>query len=371
MSQADWVLISEGGGGQSRAAVAAVRALAAGGYRAAVTVSEARSLAAASRSCARRVSVPSAEKDPAGYAAALRAELTANRYLTVLAASDAALIALQAPVQHLLNKVTCAAKASAAGIAVPATETFASREELLAAKDRLPYPVVLKPDVKRYRAARVDSPAELGGAVPGPGTVMVQPYLRDRLHAVVGVVWNRHLVAAVHLQYLRVWPAPCGTVASAETTSSDPALAERLVRLLDGHNGLFHAEFAGPYLLDLNPRVHASLPVAIAAGADLVSIYCDLLRGIAVPTVRGRPGMFFRWVEGDIRSLLWARRNGQLSTLAALAALRPRPGAVHSFGSLRDPGPMLARLSYAVERLRRGPAPDGGYTALASGTGQA
>lgn len=371
MGQPDWVLISEGGGGQSRAAVAAVRALAAGGYRAAVTVSGARSLAAASRSCTRRVSVPSAETDPEGYAAALRAELATNRYLTVLAASDAALVALQAPVQHLLNKVACAAKARAAGMAVPATETFASREELLAAGDRLPYPVVVKPDLKRYRAARVDSPAELGAAVPGPGTVMVQPFLGDRLHAVVGVIWNGQLVAGVHLQYLRVWPAPCGTVASAETTSLDPALEERLVRLLDGYNGLFHAEFAGPYLLDLNPRVHASLPVAVAAGADLVGIYCDLLRGRAVPTVRGRPGVFFRWVEGDIRSLLWARRNGDISTLSALAALRPRRGAVHSFGSLRDPGPMVVRLSYVVDRLRRGPAPDGGYTALASGAGQA
>jgi hypothetical protein len=56
-----WVLVSEGGYGASRAAVAAVRALAGAGYRAAVTETNGRSLAGASRACARRVTVPRVE----------------------------------------------------------------------------------------------------------------------------------------------------------------------------------------------------------------------------------------------------------------------------------------------------------------------
>ena len=46
MPQEPWVLISEGGSGESRAAVAAVRALATEGYKPAVTVSGGLSLAA-------------------------------------------------------------------------------------------------------------------------------------------------------------------------------------------------------------------------------------------------------------------------------------------------------------------------------------
>ena len=47
----EWVLVTEGGDGQSRAAVAAVRALAADGYRPAVTEYDGLSLAGASRHC--------------------------------------------------------------------------------------------------------------------------------------------------------------------------------------------------------------------------------------------------------------------------------------------------------------------------------
>jgi hypothetical protein len=99
----EWVLVTEGGDGQSRAAVAAVRALATDGYRPAVTEYQGLSLAGASRHCARRVPVPLGEVDPEGYAKAVRAELESRSYLAMFPGSDAALVALDAPVQHLIN----------------------------------------------------------------------------------------------------------------------------------------------------------------------------------------------------------------------------------------------------------------------------
>jgi hypothetical protein len=347
------VLVTEGGSGQSRAAVAAVRALSAEGYEPVVSVSGGRSMAAASRDCARRVRLPLA--DEAGYADAVREELSRHPYLTVLPTSDSAIIALGAPGQDLLDKIRAADRARAAGLPVPPSRVFSSLDEVMAARGGFEYPVVVKPAIKKYSASRIDAPDELPGVLAEEGPVIVQPYLSEQLHGVLGVAWEGSLVAAVHIRYLRIWPLPCGTVAAAETVTPDEDLEGRLTSLLGGYQGIFHVDLAGPYVLDVNPRVHATLPLAVVAGANLVSLYCDLLRGRRVPTVRGRSGHFFRWIEGDVRSVIRSVRNGHVGLGPALQALRPRRGAVHGYESLRDPGPLFARFRYLPSRLRRGP----------------
>jgi hypothetical protein len=347
------VLVTEGGSGQSRAAVAAVRALSVGGYEPVVSVSGGRSLAAASRYCARRVHVPFATER--GYAHAIREELSRHPYVTVLPTSDRALLALDAPGVGLVDKVRAADRARAAGLSVPPSRVFGAVEEVMAASRHFDYPVVVKPAIKTSAARKVASAAELPGALVEDGPVIVQPYLTEQLNGVLGVVWEGSLVAAAHIRYLRIWPLPCGTVAAAETVAPDENLEARLTSLLGDYRGIFHVDLAGQYVLDVNPRVHATLPLAAASGANLVSIYCDLLRGQRVPTVRGRSGNFFRWVEGDVRSVIRSVRTGQLGLASALRALRPRRGAVHGYESLRDPGPLLARLRYLPKGRRRGP----------------
>ncbi len=358
------VLVTEGLGGESRAAVAAVRALAAEGYRPAVTVSGNLSLAASSRYCTRRVPVPIAEDSH--YASAIRKEMLRGDYLTVLPLSDPAVLALDNAAARFLNKVETADLARSVGIPVAPARVFARSSELAAVAEQLDYPVVVKPSFKRYAAAKVTSADELRAALVDDGAVIMQPYLREQFHAVAGLVWQGTLKAAVHMRYLRLWPLPCGTVASAETTEPDLELEEQLSELLSGHSGIFHAEFAGGYLQDLNPRVHATLPLAVASGVNLVSIYCDLLRGEESRVLRGRPGMFFRWVEGDFRSILRQLRSGGLDVRCATRAMRPRPGAIHSYESLSDPGPMFARARFAWRRLKLGPPRPGQSTFSAS-----
>ena len=107
----------------------------------------------------------------------------------------------------------------------------------------------------------------------------MQPYLRDALRGVVGVAWRGRVVEAMHMRYERIWPLPCGTVACAVTVAPDVELEERLAALLAGYDGVFHADLAGPYLLDVNPRIHATLPLALAAGINPVVRYCELLSG--------------------------------------------------------------------------------------------
>lgn len=352
-SRARWlgtgVLVTDGGDGQGRSSLAAVRALAEGGYRPVVTVSGPSSLAASSRYCRRRVIVPPVTEP--GYAEAVRAELAARPYLTVLAASDAALLALGSPVGHLLNKAELTDLARVAGLPVPPTRTFPSRAELLAAED-LEFPAVVKPAVSTHPARLVRSATDLEPTVDGNGPFVVQPYEEQALRAVSGVVWEGQLVAASHQRYVRTWPVECGTGCAAETVEPNLELEERLLRLLAGYRGIFQAQLAGDRLLDLNPRVYGSLPLAVAAGANLPAVYCDLLSGGDVRSVRARPGVFYRWLEGDLRHLAWLVRTRRAGFVSALQELPPRARAAHSTESLRDPMPMVARMRYAATRYR-------------------
>jgi len=345
----DWVLVTDGGDGQARSSLAAVRALAAGGYRPAVTVSGPSSLAASSRYCARRVRTPLVTEP--GYAEAVRTELAARPYLTTLAASDAALLALGAPVGHLVDKAELIARARRAGLAVPPTRVFPSREDLVGAGD-LDFPLVLKPAVSTRPAVLVTSAAEMAAAAKGEGRFVVQPYLREDLRAAAGVLWDGRLVAAVHQRYFRTWPADCGTASAAETVQADLDLEQRLLLLLDGYEGIFQAQLAGEHLLDLNPRVYGSLPLAVAAGVNLPAVYCDLLGGHEVRPIRARPGVFYRWLEGDLRHMAWSLRARRAGFGTALKTLRPHWGTAHSTESLRDPMPMVARLRHAAARRR-------------------
>jgi hypothetical protein len=344
------VVVTDDGAGQGRSALAAVRALAAAGYRSAVARSGRWSLAAASRGCARTFEVGPVEDE--GFADAVgRAAREVGAY-AVFPSSDASLLALGAPVRHLLDKSRLVDAARNAGIPSPETLFFDTAEELIASADGLPYPVVLKLPISRVPARKVSEPSGLAGAGSVEGPFLVQPFVDSPVWAVAGVTWNGRLVAAVHQRYLRTWPLDCGTASAAVTVEPDRTVEDRLLVLLDGYDGIFQAQFTGEFLLDLNPRVYGSLPLAVAAGANLPALVCDLLRGDEVPSVRARAGVGYRWIEGDLRALKGLVRSKKLGLGRAVRALGPRRGSAHSVASLRDPGPLLARLRYTMRGRR-------------------
>ena len=348
-----WVLISDGGSGQARSTLAAVRALAGAGYLPVVATSGEGSLAAASRFCARAIEVPRAGE--VGYAASLRRQI-GRGYLTLLPASDAALLALEAPAARLVDKVVLEEEARRAGIATPPSFVATSRDELMALAGKLEYPVVVKPSVKhtivaKNSARRVHSSAALA-QIQVDTPLIIQPYIQDPLRAVCGVMWKGELAAVVHQHYERTWPDDCGTASAAVTTAPDLILEERIEQLLAGHDGIFQAQLAGNYLLDLNPRVYGSMPLAVAAGVNLPAIVCDLIRGEEPQLLRAREGVFYRWIEGDVRHALNAFRTKGVSAMKALKMLSPHRGTAHSTESLADPRPMLKRLRHAARQPR-------------------
>ena len=352
MGLGERVLVTDLVNGRSRSAVAAVRALAGGGYAPIVTVSGRRSPAAASRDCAGVVRVPPCLNGD--YADAVRREMADRDYVAVMPASDGALLALGLPGADLVDKSTLPARAAAAGLRTPRTLRLDGPEELAAAAGRLEYPLVVKPVVKSgpgSLARRVDTPAALVAlAAESGGASVVQPFLDGDLRAVAGVVHEGRLLALVHQGYVRTWPADCGVASAAVTTAPDTGLEQLLARLLSAHSGVFQVQLIGSCVIDVNPRVYGSLPLAVAAGANLPAIFCAAVQGRGQDLVRARPGVRYRWAEGDVRRLGYGLRRGELGLVEAVRALYPRLGTAHSVESLRDPGPVLTRVANVVTR---------------------
>jgi hypothetical protein len=346
------VLVSDHVDGRSRSAVAAVRALGAAGYRPVVTVVGRPSAAAASRSCAGILRTPPV--DQPGFRATVE-NFRAAHAAEVLPASDAVLVALDGAGAELVDKAALPKRAAEAGLEVPASSVFPDAAAVLAAANDLDYPVVVKAAVKTR-------PTELARVVPAPrdlpavlepisGPVVVQPFARGPLRAVGGVIHDGRLLAMVHQRYLRIWPPDCGTSTAAVTTDPDLDLEERLPVVLAGHTGVFQVQLVGDLVIDVNPRAYGSLPLAVMAGANLPAIAVRAAAGeVPSATVRARPGVRYRWLEGDLRRVLHDVHAGTMRPGAAARALLPHRRTAHSVESLRDPGPMLVRLTDVARR---------------------
>lgn len=293
-----WVLVADGSLGQNRSALAAVRALGTAGYRVTVTQSGPRSLAGASRFCSGVVPTPPA--GAAQFAAEIRRELSFRHYLTVIPASDAAIMALPSSGETYVDKTSLPDLARAAGLVVPPGQEYRSHRELLAAS--LPYPCVVKTSVKTaygaLSARLLRSPEDLRALRGAVGPFLVQPFVESPMHSICGVMWRRELVVRVHQRHLRLWPPVCGDACAAVTSDPDPVLCSRVERLMGDYEGVFQAEFAGEHLLDVNPRVYASLPLATSAGVNLVAYYCDLLQGRTPVPAQAATGVGYRWWGG-------------------------------------------------------------------------
>lgn len=310
-----------------------------------VALSAPFSLAASSRYVVEVVRIPASTSD--GYDKALRRESSGGEFVTVLATSDQALTALRAPGREFIDKRRLAETALKAGIESPPSTSFDDGRALLQGAQLLHYPLVVKP-VAGHPTRRAEGPQDVQKWSGRDGPLLVQPWLQDEQRGIAGVIWNGELIGAVHQHHLRLWPPDCGMTCAAETIARDFEMEERLVRLLGSYNGIFQADLAGPYLLDLNARVYASLSLAVGAGVNLAALHCDLVAGKDVEPQEARPGVRFRWFDADVRRLVVAWRRKEMTPSAALSEMLPRPGTVFATESLRDPGPFFARARHVL-----------------------
>jgi predicted ATP-grasp superfamily ATP-dependent carboligase len=383
---------------EERSMLAVTRCLHMSGYR--VTAASPTRLASSqwSRTCDRRVCVPDARSDTPGFLKELRRELQSNRYETLIAGSDSALLAISrdraqldeltklglpshSVVQACLNRERLAEAAAQVGLTPAMSIRCSNHQEVLVAAKELGFPIVLKStDAAIDDTPQSVQPVPKGHVVSDPkeldealssfaGDLLVQRYLRGTLLSLGGVIADGQLLGLAVSRYHRTWPPTGGSLSYGETVSP-PAILEDLVEHLLGvlkWEGIFELELiqkdtdgyageTGAFVpIDLNPRPYGSMALARAAGAPLASIWCDWLLKRSPPNttrpIRALAGYRYRWEDGDLRHLWWQLRRGRLR--AAAAPLRPHRRVTYAHFEHTDPMPLLARSLFLCMRTIR------------------
>jgi len=350
-----------------------VRALAGAGWQVhAVGAGDARVLRR-SRALMALHTAPAPAEDAPGYVRAVRALLQRLDRPVLIAAGDAELITLAgardellaaggvqelAALKRLLNKGLLAGASAAVGLATP---DLANPDDL---------PVIVKSALhfepgrrtERWEAQVATDAAELAEALQRADEagvpVVVQRWVAGRLMALSlvldragGVVGRAQQIATV------TWPRDAGRSARAETVPVDDGLAAACAALLTGAGwyGLAQLQFLQPasgpaVLIDVNPRLYGSVGLAVAAGAPLPDLAARVLRGERVVSVPdARPGVQYRWLEGELRAAL-----GGPSRLRDLrAALRPARGQIGPVWDPHDRRPAAAMVRALAGRAVR------------------
>lgn len=353
------VLVVDASSGQAHGTLGAVRALAAAGHEVDLAHASPTSVAARSRHVARTIPVPPA--DEAGFATAVQALLGTGEYGACFPTSDLALVALDWPGADLVDKAWLRDRLEAVGAPRASSREFASWEDLQRAADDLTYPLALKPAVGGPDAidvTRADSPEDLGVAEDVTEALVAETWLVGEQRAVSGVVHQGRLLAVAHQRYVRTWPVQCGVACAAVTTEPDLEVERHLVAVLAGYDGIFQCQLIDGRIHDINPRVYGSVLLAHEAGVNLPAVAARLaVEGPPPPgePLRARPGVRYRWLEGDLRHLATSLRAGEMRPAEAFDILRPRRGTVRSDLWISDLAPTLARLRFVAGRLWSAP----------------
>jgi hypothetical protein len=105
------------------------------------------------------------------------------------------------------------------------------------------------------------------------------------------------------------------------------------------------------HAIDLNPRLHGWLALAIRAGTNLPQVWCEWLLGARRPFVMARPGVYYRWEDGEFLNAVRHISRGRLRDAAR--CIRPYRNTAYASTTLRDPLPLVARVVWVARRLPR------------------
>ena len=374
---------------EERAALGACRGLTAAGYRV-CAVSRLRPAATHwSRSCAERIRLADPREDVHAFVDELGALLREGRYDALIPGSDASLIAIsehrdsldgstrlglpsREAVRRSVDKLVLLEAAAAAGLAPPASLPCTDLGEAASAAAALGFPVVLKPvqsfapvngGLRQRSVVIARGPEELAAAVPEfPSPFIVQQFEEARFVSCTGVVADGRLLALTTSRVLRLWPPSAGMHAYSETVAPPAGLPERVRDLLTSleWQGIFQLQLLELpdrlAVIDLNPRVFASILLDTDAGANPAAVWCDWLLGRDPAPVTARPARRYRWEEGELCHFAWQLRHRRLR--AEARGLRPHRRVTHAWFRASDPWPLFARglNLVAARRPSRRPA---------------
>ena len=348
-----------------RQGLVCTRSLGRAGLAVGLLESQADAPAFHSRWCASADHVPDCAVTPLEFVEAVVARAQHQRARVLFALHDGSIDAIrehrseverhvalaladEAALEIAVAKERTLALAAELGLGVPASIAAEGESDVRAAAHELGFPLVVKPSVswvQRERGGRrlacalaanlgealraVEALAQVGGAP------ILQEWLVGSREAVSlfraeGRIWARFAQVAHRMQ------PPLGGASVVRESIPLPAdvtdAAERLVDAcgLDGYSEVeFRRDAHGrPRLMEINPRLSASVEIAVRAGVDFPLLLYRWAAGDELQPSRGfRAGIRMRWLGGDIR---WLR-----STLASQGRPEadPAPRAIASFCS--------------------------------------
>ncbi len=244
-------------------------------------------------------------------------------------------LAKEPGLEAAINKDQTLEIAERLGLGVPKGVMVRSVAEVAEAVRDIGLPAVVKPvetwlwgeqQGVRLISALVTTPDEARAAVEDltryGGTTLFQQFLTGRREA-VSLLYARGEVYARFAQWAKRTQPPLGGTSVLRQSIAVPEdigdEAERLVREIDleGYSEVeFRRDHLGkPYLMEINPRLSASIEIAVRSGVDFPYLLYQWAHGERIDRVEGyTTGGWMRYLEGDI-----------ITTAQAIAE-RGRPG---------------------------------------------
>jgi predicted ATP-grasp superfamily ATP-dependent carboligase len=264
-----------------------------------------------------RVLIPSGD----GSLAALR------QYREVIEPHARLAMAQETALEAAINKDQTLEIAKRLGLGVPRGVMLKSVSEVGEAIHDIGLPAVVKPveswlwgeqHAVRLICMLVTTPDEARRAVEDltqdGGTVLFQQFLAGRREAVSLLYAHGKMYARFAQWAKRTQPPLGGTSVFRQSIALPDDItdqAERLVREieLEGYSEVeFRRDSVGkPYLMEINPRLSASIEVAVRAGVDFPYLLYQWANGEDIDCIEGyRVGGWMRYLEGDLLTTLQA-----------------------------------------------------------------
>lgn len=235
-----------------------------------------------------------------------------------------------------VNKEQTLAVAKQLGLGIPEGVTVRTLDEIPEALRDVGLPAVIKPveswlwsneqEGTRLVSRLVTTPEEARRAVDEltrfGGTTLFQKFLSGKREA-ISFLYADGIMYARFAQWAKRTEPPLGGQSVLRQSIAIPidigVQAERLVREIDleGYSEVeFRRDSKGvPYLMEINPRLSASVEIAVRCGVDFPYLLYQWAHGEPIDTITSyHAGRWMRYLKGDI-----------MTTIAALQQ-RGRPG---------------------------------------------
>ena len=302
-----------------------------------------------------------------------------RRYRERLSSRVRIALASESALERAINKDQTLAIAEQLGIGIPRGVAVNSLNDVETALREIGLPAVIKPveswlwgehQGKRFLSKLVTTRDEAKRAVEEltcfGGSTIFQQFLPGRREA-INLLYAHGEVYAKFAQWAKRTQPPLGGISVLRQSIAVPLdigeQAEQLVRAIE-LEGYAEVEFrrdsrGQPYLMEINPRLSASVEIAVRSGVDFPHLLYQWASGECIDRVSSyRVGGWMRYLGGDImttvQALIERGRPGVPTPLQALSGFFSSffVPMGYDYFDWKDPLPALAAANGFREALQ-------------------